>query len=145
LLEVLVAIFITGVGLLALLNLFPLGVLEMARAVQDDRAEKLAMDSIALSRAGTDLLAETKRFIAAALARRSADPQTAARLRGLYEQLGVAASDLEARLIELRPLMQTRKLRRQFLASLTQIQGIQVAAARMVFLLRLLEQPNLPP
>lgn len=37
LIEVLVAIFITGVGLLALLTLFPLGAMEMAQAVKDDR------------------------------------------------------------------------------------------------------------
>jgi hypothetical protein len=38
LLEVLSAIFITGIGLLSLLTLFPLGALQMARALQDDRA-----------------------------------------------------------------------------------------------------------
>src|SRR6516164_5473004 len=35
LIEVLVAIFIMGIGLLALLTLFPLGALSMARAVRD--------------------------------------------------------------------------------------------------------------
>jgi hypothetical protein len=38
LLEVLVAIFIMGIGLMALLVLFPLGALSMARAIQDERA-----------------------------------------------------------------------------------------------------------
>jgi hypothetical protein len=42
LLEVLTAIFIMGVGLLALLTLFPLGALNMARAVRDDRAANIA-------------------------------------------------------------------------------------------------------
>ena len=37
LIEVLVAIMITGVGLLALLTLFPLGALEMAQSFKDDR------------------------------------------------------------------------------------------------------------
>jgi prepilin-type N-terminal cleavage/methylation domain-containing protein len=37
LMEVLVAIMITGVGLLALLTLFPLGALEMVQSVKDDR------------------------------------------------------------------------------------------------------------
>src|SRR3954464_8722899 len=37
LVEVLVAILITAVGLLALLTLFPLGALEMAQAIKDDR------------------------------------------------------------------------------------------------------------
>ena len=36
--EVLASIFITGVGQLALLTLFPLGALEMAQAIRDDRA-----------------------------------------------------------------------------------------------------------
>ena len=38
LVEVLVAIFIMAIGLLALLTLFPLGALRMAQALQDDRA-----------------------------------------------------------------------------------------------------------
>jgi prepilin-type N-terminal cleavage/methylation domain-containing protein len=42
LLEVLVSIFIMGVGLLALLTLFPLGAMSMARALQDDRAAQAA-------------------------------------------------------------------------------------------------------
>ena len=37
LIEVLVAIFIMTIGLLALLTLFPLGALRMAQALQDDR------------------------------------------------------------------------------------------------------------
>jgi prepilin-type N-terminal cleavage/methylation domain-containing protein len=37
LMEVLVAIMITGIGLLALLTLFPLGALEMVQSVKDDR------------------------------------------------------------------------------------------------------------
>src|SRR5262245_40260831 len=41
LIEVLVAIFITGVGLLALLVLFPLGASEMAQSVRDDRTGHL--------------------------------------------------------------------------------------------------------
>jgi prepilin-type N-terminal cleavage/methylation domain-containing protein len=41
LLEVLVAIFITGVGLLALLTLFPLGLVDLAQAIKDDRQSQL--------------------------------------------------------------------------------------------------------
>src|SRR5256885_1583575 len=37
LLEVLVAIFVMGIGMLALLTLFPLGALRMAKAIQDSR------------------------------------------------------------------------------------------------------------
>ncbi len=42
LIEVLVAIFIMSVGLLALLTLFPLGALRMAQALQNDRAATAA-------------------------------------------------------------------------------------------------------
>jgi hypothetical protein len=38
LVEVLVAIFIMGIGMLCLLTLFPIGVLSMSRAIQQDRA-----------------------------------------------------------------------------------------------------------
>ena len=38
LVEVLVAIFIMGIGLIALLTLFPIGMLRMARAIHDDRS-----------------------------------------------------------------------------------------------------------
>jgi hypothetical protein len=37
LIEVLVAIFVMGIGLIALLTLFPLGALRMAQAIQDDK------------------------------------------------------------------------------------------------------------
>jgi hypothetical protein len=49
LVEVLVAIFVMGIGLLALLALFPLGVLSMAQAIQDDRATHSAADATSLA------------------------------------------------------------------------------------------------
>jgi hypothetical protein len=49
LMEVLVAIFIMGIGLLAILALFPLGALRMAQAIQDDRAGHLAYNGHALA------------------------------------------------------------------------------------------------
>jgi Tfp pilus assembly protein PilV len=49
LLEVLTAIFIMGIGLLAILTLFPLGALSMARAVRDDRAAAIAANAAALA------------------------------------------------------------------------------------------------
>ena len=51
LVEVLAAIFIMGVGLLALLTLFPLGALSMARAVRDDRAAAIAANAAATATA----------------------------------------------------------------------------------------------
>ncbi len=40
LIEVLVAIFVMSIGLLALLTLFPLGALRMSQALQDDRSDR---------------------------------------------------------------------------------------------------------
>jgi prepilin-type N-terminal cleavage/methylation domain-containing protein len=51
LVEVLTAIFIMGVGMLALLTLFPLGALSMARAIRDDRAAAAAGNAAALATA----------------------------------------------------------------------------------------------
>jgi type II secretory pathway pseudopilin PulG len=45
LLEVLVAIFVMGIGLLALLTLFPLAALTMAQAIRDDRAAQCAQQA----------------------------------------------------------------------------------------------------
>src|SRR5213080_2785171 len=49
LVEVLVAIFVTAIGLLALLALFPLGALSMAQAIKDDRTAHLAANASALA------------------------------------------------------------------------------------------------
>jgi type II secretory pathway pseudopilin PulG len=49
LLEVLVAIFVMGIGMLALLTLFPLGALRMAKAIQDDRCAQAGANAQAMS------------------------------------------------------------------------------------------------
>ncbi len=49
LVEVLVAIFIMAIGLLALLTLFPLGMLRMAQAIRDDRAATCGRNAHTLS------------------------------------------------------------------------------------------------
>src|SRR6266478_2561766 len=51
LVEVLVAIFVMGIGLLALLTLFPLGALSMAQAIKDDRAGLAADDATSAAKA----------------------------------------------------------------------------------------------
>jgi prepilin-type N-terminal cleavage/methylation domain-containing protein len=48
LLEVLVAIFVMGIGLLALLTLFPLGALRMAKAIQDERCSEVCGNAEAI-------------------------------------------------------------------------------------------------
>jgi hypothetical protein len=50
LVEVLVAIFIMAIGLLALLTLFPLGALTMARSLTDDRVSTAASEAAAMAR-----------------------------------------------------------------------------------------------
>jgi prepilin-type N-terminal cleavage/methylation domain-containing protein len=49
LVEVLVAIFVMGIGLLALLTLFPLGALSMAQAIRDDRCAHCAANAFAFA------------------------------------------------------------------------------------------------
>jgi len=51
LLEVLAAIFIMGIGMLAILVLFPLGALNMARALKDDRCGTIAQNAHAMANA----------------------------------------------------------------------------------------------
>lgn len=51
LLEVLTAIFIMGIGMMALLTLFPAGALSMARAVRDDRAATIAANAAGIAAA----------------------------------------------------------------------------------------------
>jgi hypothetical protein len=50
LIEVLVAIFVMGIGLLAILVLFPLGALNMAQAIRNDRCAQAALNASAIAR-----------------------------------------------------------------------------------------------
>jgi hypothetical protein len=50
LIEVLVAIFVMGIGLLAILVLFPLGALNMAQAIRNDRCSQAALNAAAIAR-----------------------------------------------------------------------------------------------
>jgi prepilin-type N-terminal cleavage/methylation domain-containing protein len=142
LVEVLVAIFIMGIGLLALLTLFPLGALNMARAVQDDRAGAIAADAATLSDVGKELLARTRQYVVASFIRGSADPKTAAALKNEYEGLNLKAADLECRLQELRTQLPNPdpKVQTLFDQLMAQIRAIQDGFALMAELLELLEQ-----
>jgi hypothetical protein len=51
LMEVLAAIFISGIGLLSLLTLFPLGALKMAEAIKDERTAYAGENALALANA----------------------------------------------------------------------------------------------
>src|SRR5262249_53728310 len=48
--EVLVAIFVCGLGLMALMTLFPLGAMNMAQAIKDDRCGHAAANATAVLR-----------------------------------------------------------------------------------------------
>src|SRR5438270_13324386 len=50
LVEVLLAIFLMGIGLMAVLSLFPLGAAQMAQAIQDQRAAEAATTAAAFAR-----------------------------------------------------------------------------------------------
>jgi hypothetical protein len=50
LVEVLIAIFLMGIGLMAVLSLFPLGAAQMAQAIQDQRAAEAATTAAAYAR-----------------------------------------------------------------------------------------------
>jgi Prokaryotic N-terminal methylation motif len=49
LIEVLVAVFVTAIGLLALLALFPVGAVSMAKAIQNNRASQAAANAAAIA------------------------------------------------------------------------------------------------
>lgn len=51
LMEVLIAIFVMGIGMLSLLTLFPVGALNMSQAMRDDRAAQAARNATALAAA----------------------------------------------------------------------------------------------
>jgi hypothetical protein len=58
LIEVVVAIFVVALGLLALLTLFPLGALSMAQAIKDDRVAQTAANAAATIKV-MDILSDT--------------------------------------------------------------------------------------
>ncbi|MBI4524708.1 MAG: prepilin-type N-terminal cleavage/methylation domain-containing protein [Deltaproteobacteria bacterium] len=140
LVEVLVAILITGIGLLALLALFPLGALEMAQAIKDDRTAAVAADAVTLSKAGEDLLSRTAEFVVVSLSEGSADPQTASQLREEYEDLAVQAADLEVQLRELQSLFPRSKIQRHLARLLAQIRLIKLRIDTLIKFLSLLEK-----
>lgn len=139
LLEVLAAIFILGVGLLALLVLFPIGALSMARAIQDDRAAQVAADAATFSADGEALLSQTGQFVVVSLVTGSADPKNATTLRKAHEALAIRAADLDNRIRELRPLAPNAKVRKQVDRLLVQIRIIKQSLDALAGLLQEIE------
>jgi prepilin-type N-terminal cleavage/methylation domain-containing protein len=143
LIEVLVAIFIMGIGLLALLNLFPLGAIEMSQAIQDDRTGAFADRAIALGDAGEELVAHTLDFASFSKSQGSANPQVAGMLRLGYLELAAEAQELETELTELRSVFPQPSAQRYFAQLLAHIRQIQFRIGFLVKLLSYLENP--PP
>jgi prepilin-type N-terminal cleavage/methylation domain-containing protein len=139
LVEVLVAIFIMGVGLLALLTLFPLGALDMAQAIKDDRAAAIAADAVAFSQEAEDVVLRTRDFVYDSLQQRSVDPDTVTKLREEYERLGLNAENIELQITDLQSVLPQRLIRRHTKPLLTQLRSIQRQLARVVKLFSLLE------
>lgn len=140
LLEVLVAIFIAGVGLLALLTLFPVGALNMARAIQDDRAGAVVADAEAFSRTGVELVARTRQFVVVSLVNGAADPKSVAALRDDYADLLTEAAELESRIAELRQVAKTPRAKRAVDRLLALLRAIKAGLGAGDELLELLEQ-----
>jgi prepilin-type N-terminal cleavage/methylation domain-containing protein len=140
LVEVLVAIFVMGVGLLALLTLFPLGALELAQAIEDDRTAAVAAEAETLSQAGTALVSRTMQFVMVSLSSGSADPQVAAELREQYEDLAAQTADLEVALLELQSLFPPSRIQRHLAPVLARIRSIKPRIDVLITLLTLVER-----
>ncbi len=138
LIEVLTLMSILAVGLLAILAVFPLGALEMARMIRDDRAGNAAAHAVALSEAGQELLSRTRDFVLVSALSGSTDPKTVAVLQADYGDLGVQAAEVEAQLREVRPLAPNPKARRLVDRLLVQIRSIKLSIDAMGRLLYLL-------
>jgi prepilin-type N-terminal cleavage/methylation domain-containing protein len=139
LIEVLAAIMVMAIGLLALLTLFPLGVLSMARAIRDDRTAALAAHALDVSERGESLLRETMEFVQISMAKRSADPDEADRLRDEYEQLAKEFAELEIALADLQYVVPRPAVQRYIEPLLLQVRAIQRYIATAVQLLSLVE------
>ena len=99
--ELMAAIMAAGIGSLAILAIFPLGALEMARALKDDRTAAVAAHARDLSETGEALVARTMSFVQVSMAKGSADPDQASKLREEYEQLAHESVEMEIALSNL--------------------------------------------
>jgi hypothetical protein len=145
LVEVLAAIFVMGIGLLALLTLFPLAALTMAQAVKDDRAGAIAAEATVFSQRGEDLVLKTQEFAQQSLLKGAVDLDLAARLEQEYEQLALDASYIEAQIEELQVSLPPRQIRRYTTPLLAQNRAIQRSLWRHRRLLSRLAQANGTP
>jgi hypothetical protein len=137
--EVLVAIFVMAIGLLALLALFPLGALSMAQAIKDDRTAAIAADATALSALGENLLSHTADFVEDSLSKGLVNPETAAHLREEYEHFQLQAADIEVRLEELQSVFPPQQIQPHLGPLLAQIRAIKLRVRPIIRILFLVE------
>jgi hypothetical protein len=138
LLEVLTAIFVSGLALLALLTLFPLGALRMADAIKDDRTAAVADEAVGLAAAGEHLLEETATFAAVSIANGQVDSDTAAALRREYEDLRCQVEDLEKRIEALTQVFPPQLIQPHARPLVAQLHAIEARIGLVIQLLRLL-------
>ena len=94
LVELLAALMAAGIGLLAILVIFPLGALQLARALKDDRTAAVAAQARDLSETGEALLTRTMGFVQVSMAKGTADPDETSKLREDYEQLARESAEM---------------------------------------------------
>lgn len=128
-----------GRGTAALLTLFPLGMLEMAQAIPDDRTAAANHNAMAFSQAGVELISETTDFVTVSLSTGSIDSGTVARLREEYQQLTVRAEYLEVELEELRCAFPREQIQPYLGPLLAQVRSIKWRIAALTQLLSLLD------
>ena len=139
LVEILIAIFIMGVGLLASLTLFTQGAIDMAEAVTDDRSAAIAEEASALGQAGEALVSRTANFVQLSLSTGSVDTVAATRLREEYEQLALQAAAMELRLDELMTVFPSPVIQRRVPPLSALIRAIEHWIGAIARLLSLLE------
>ena len=103
------------------------------------RTAAIADEATVFSRDGLELSSRTRNFVLVSLANESADPETAGYLRQEYETLALRATDLEARVEELRQVFPPQEIERHAGPLLAQIHLIEQRVSFTIQLLCLIE------
>jgi Tfp pilus assembly protein PilV len=145
LVEVLMAIFVTGVGLLALLALFPIGAMDMAAAIKDDRAAAIAAQATQFSQTAENVVLKTRDFIQESLLKGAVDRDAAGALQDEYQLLTVQALDIELQIGELESALPRWQIARYAAPLKAQIREIAKRTRQMILLFGLLDGSQSPP
>ena len=145
LVELLAALMAAGIGLLAILAIFPLGALELARALKDDRGTAIATQALDLSETGEALVMRTLGFVQVSMAKGAANPDETSKLREEYEQLARESVEMEIALTHLQYDLPRPVVQRYVNPLLMQIRWIEGRIAQIVQLLSLVESVSPSP